>query len=100
MNIEPVIITDKAKEEVKKILLQKKIPIDYSLRIDVKGSGNGCGNFGFILGFDNKKETDLEYTNNDIRILVEKKKVLYLVGLKIDYHNGEETKGFYFEKVK
>ena len=99
MNIQPVVITNIAREEVKKILVKKKISSEFALRIDVKGTGASCGNTEFTIGFDSKKDTDLEYSNNGIKILVDKKKVLYLIGQKLDYHIEKDAQGFFFEKV-
>ncbi len=99
MNIEPVIITDKAKLEVEKIFAKKNIPTEYRLRVDLKGTASACSQPGFILGFDKKTDSDLEYVNNGTTILVDKKKVLYMVGLKLDYQDGDNAQGFFFEKM-
>ena len=100
MNVEPVVITDKAREEVDKILAKKEISPEYRLRVDVEESGAGCSKSGYVLGFDSKKDSDIEYENNGVKVLVDKKKVLFLVGLRLDYHDGDAAQGFFFEKVK
>ena len=46
----PIEITPKAELEIKHIMATKNIPLDYFLRVGVKGGG--CGGMAFALGFD------------------------------------------------
>ena len=49
------------------------------------------------LDFDNKEsENDKVFENNNIKIVVEKKSYLYLVGTTLDYSGGLNGKGFVF----
>lgn len=95
--IKPVTLTDKALEEVKNIMTNKNIPEGYSLRIGIKGSG-GCAGFNYLLGFDKKKDNDLEYQQDGITVLVEKKHTMYLLGLEVDFYEGSDARGFTFVK--
>lgn len=95
--ITPVTITEKAAEEVKNIINNKNIPEGYQLRIGIKGSG-GCAGFEYMLGFDKKKEGDLEYEVAGIPVLVEKKHTMYLLDLEVDFHEGADARGFTFVK--
>jgi iron-sulfur cluster assembly protein len=96
MNLEPVQLSDKALEEVKNILQTKGIPSDYGLRIGIKGGG--CGSMGFILGFDKRSEFDITYSKSDIPIYIDKKQVMYLLGLEVDFYEGSDERGFVFNK--
>lgn len=96
-NITPVTLTEKAIEEVKNIMNNKNIPEGYSLRIGIKGSG-GCAGFNYLLGFDKKKDNDLEYQQDGVTILVEKKHTMYLLGLEVDFYEGSDARGFTFVK--
>lgn len=96
-NIQPVTLTDKAIDEVKNIMANKNIPEGYALRIGIKGSG-GCAGYDYLLGFDKKKENDLEYEVNGIPVLVEKKHTMYLLGLEVDFYEGSDARGFTFIK--
>lgn len=49
----PINITPKALEEIKTIISTKNIPLEYALRVGVKGGG--CGGVSYALGFDLKK---------------------------------------------
>ena len=54
----PVILSDRASTEVKKIIANKQIPDTLGLRVGVKGGG--CSGMSYVLGFDKKREHDLE----------------------------------------
>lgn len=90
----PVSITPKAVEEVKNILEKKNIPDGYGLRIGIKGGG--CGGMSYVLGFDKKKEGDDEYKVDGVDVYVEKKHVMYLMGLTVDFYEGSDARGFMF----
>ncbi len=93
----PLTITSKALEEVKAIIKDKNIPKEYGLRIGIKGGG-GCVGISYMLGFDKKKSTDDSYTIDGIDVYIEKKHVMYLVGLEMDYYSGADAQGFNFYK--
>lgn len=96
MSLEPVNITPKAIEEVKNIMTNKGIPKDYALRIGIKGGG--CGAMGYVLGFDKQKDSDITYSHHEVPIIIEKKHVMYLMGLEVDFLEGAEERGFCFNK--
>lgn len=94
--MEPVIITREAEKEIIDILANKNIPADYGLRIGVKG-GRGCAGVNYILGFDKEKEGDLAYYQSDIKILIKKKELMFLMGLQVDFYDGADERGFLFK---
>ena len=51
-----------------------------------------------IIFFDSKKsETDKLFEHNEIKLLVDEKSYLYLVGTTLNYSGGLNGKGFVFE---
>ncbi len=90
----PVILTDGAKKEIKRLMQSDDVPENYALRIGVKGGG--CSGLSYILGFDEKTEKDDEFILENIRIIMEKGHGMYLVGMEIDYHNGLNNRGFIY----
>jgi iron-sulfur cluster assembly protein len=49
------------------------------------------------MKFDNKiEENDKMYEDNDIKIIVDKKSLLYLAGTTLEYSGGLNGKGFEF----
>ena len=90
----PIEITDKAKEEIKNILAYKNIPADYHLRVGIKGGG--CGGMAYSLGFDKPKEGDQQFEIDGIPVVLEKKQVMFLMGMKVDFYESAEARGFTF----
>ena len=67
---------------------------DY-VRVGVKSGG--CSGLSYELGFDDKvTDTDKIFEDNGVRILVDKKSFLYLVGTVLEYSGGLNGKGFVF----
>ena len=51
----------------------------------------------YDLTFDNKKEeNDKVFEENNVKIIVDKKSFLYLVGTTLEYSGGLNGKGFVF----
>ncbi len=67
---------------------------DY-VRVGVKSGG--CSGLSYELRFDNKIDaSDKVFEDNSVRILVDKKSFLYLVGTILEYSGGLNGKGFVF----
>lgn len=67
---------------------------DY-VRVGVKSGG--CSGLSYELKFDDKVgETDKIFEDNSVRIIVDKKSFLYLVGTVLEYSGGLNGKGFVF----
>lgn len=93
-NVQPVTISPRAAEEIRKIMTSKNIPADYALRVGIKGGG--CGGVSLLIGFDKKKETDLAYTIHNIPVVVDKKHTMYIIGKEVDFYEGADARGFMF----
>ena len=91
----PIKISPKAVEEIGRIIKAKNVPDDYYLRVGVRGGG--CSGMSYILGFDKKREHDLEFVVDGVAVVVDKRQGLYLMGTIIDYHDGLSARGFTFE---
>ncbi len=50
----------------------------------------------YLLGFDRKREYDLEFEVEGIPIYMDRRHGLYLMGTTIDYHDGLNARGFVF----
>jgi iron-sulfur cluster assembly protein len=93
-NLQPVTISGKAAEEIRKIMKTKNIPSEYWLRVGIKGGG--CGGASLLIGFDKKKDTDLSYMIHDIPVIVDKKHTMYIIGKEVDFYEGADARGFTF----
>ncbi len=90
----PVVITDRAREEVVNILNNKNIPKGYGLRIGVRGGG--CAGVSYVIGFDKPKNTDDVFSAGHFEVLIEKRNLMYLLGLKVDFVDSDTERGFLF----
>ena len=87
-------VTDNAKKQAIHLMSQDNKD-GYFIRVGVKGGG--CSGLMYDLDFDNKiKDTDKEFESNGIKVVVDKKSFLYLVGTQLDFSGGLNGKGFIF----
>ncbi len=90
-----IVVTDEAKNQA--IRLMKEDGKD-GLFIRVGVEGGGCSGLMYQLKFDNEEsEDDRSFENNGVRIVVDKKSYLYLLGTTLDYSGGLNGKGFIFK---
>ena len=90
----PIVISESAMDQLIRIRDEQNIPSDHGLRVGVRGGG--CSGFSYTLGFDLKKEQDQEYEIGGIRVFMEPSHALYLVGMKIEWVEGLNNRGFSF----
>jgi iron-sulfur cluster assembly protein len=93
-NIQPVTLSARAAEEIRKIMQTKNIPVEYGLRLGIRGGG--CGGVSLLIGFDKKKESDMSYTIHDIPVYIDKKHAMYIIGKEVDFYEGADARGFMF----
>ncbi len=88
-------VRDNAKEQVRKLMAQEQHPDESFVRVGVKGGG--CSGLMYELDFDNQvKEDDQVIEDNGVKVVIDKKSFLYLVGTELDYSGGLNGKGFQF----
>jgi iron-sulfur cluster assembly protein len=70
-------------------------PIQDFVRVGVKSGG--CSGLSYDLSFDHSKsDQDRLFEDNQVKILVDKKSLLYLIGTTLEYSGGLNGKGFIF----
>ena len=88
-------VTDKAKEQILYLKKQKGHNETYDIRVSVESGG--CSGLSYKLDFDNQsKEDDQVFEDKGVKILVDKKSLLYLLGTTLDFSDGLNGKGFVF----
>ncbi len=90
-------ITERAAEEVKRIIVEQKLGEQTVLRVGV--TGGGCSGFSYALGFDSSvdEKKDNSYEMHGVTVAVDQKSSLYLDGTTVDFFDGLEKRGFTFD---
>ena len=87
-------VTDTAKDTAIRMMAEEGKD-GHFIRVGVEGGG--CSGLMYQLTFDNNMtENDKEFEDNGIKVVVDKKSFLYLVGTTLDYSGGLNGKGFVF----
>lgn len=89
-------VSDTARQKVVNLMQEEgfNAQTDY-IRVGVKSGG--CSGLSYELRFDRAVgETDKVFEDNAVRIVVDKKSFLYLVGTTLEYSGGLNGKGFVF----
>ena len=90
-----ILVTEKAKEQIDTLLTSEGKSSDHNIRVSVKGGG--CSGLMYDLTFDPEiQESDEVFEDKGIKILVDKKSLLYLLGTTLDFSDGLNGKGFQF----
>lgn len=90
-----ITVTDKAKERIIELLQQEGRTDNHNIRVSVKGGG--CSGLMYDLDFDDTiKPADQVFEDKGVKILVDKKSILYLLGTVLDFSDGLNGKGFQF----
>ena len=87
-------VSDNAKSEAVRLMNAEDRE---NLFIRVGVTGGGCSGLMYNLEFDNQiKEDDQVFEDNNVKVVVDKKSFLYLVGTELDFSGGLNGKGFVF----
>jgi len=88
-------VTDAAKKQAIR-LMEDEQKEGFFIRVGVQGGG--CSGLMYQLTFDNQEnEGDMSFENNGVKVVVDKKSYLYLVGTTLDFSGGLNGKGFVFQ---
>ena len=91
-----VAITEKAAEKIKYFAEKEGITDNVGLRVAVKGGG--CSGLTYDLKItDEELESDKVVEQYGVKVMVDKKSYIYLVGTELDFSDGLNGKGFTFE---
>ena len=92
-----IYISDKAKEKVIQLMRDAGVEGDASYFLRVGVVGGGCSGLSYKLDFDNEvKPMDQPFEDKGIKIVTDLKSFLYLVNTELDFSDGLNGKGFYF----
>lgn len=72
-------------------------PDSHHLRVGVKGGG--CSGLSYVMDFDDNVDVTDEIVEVDggLKVVIDRKSVLYLFGTELNYSDGLNGKGFQWE---
>ncbi len=90
-----ITLSERAVNEVRRIIGEQNLPDGTALRVGVKGGG--CSGFSYTLGFDDQRRpTDQVNEVDGVTILCDPKSFLYLNGTVVDFEESLMGRGFKF----
>lgn len=89
-------VSETAKKKVVELMTEDGFnPTTDFVRVGVKSGG--CSGLSYDLKFDKENQTeDKVFVDNDVKIIVDKKSFLYLIGTTLEYSGGLNGTGFVF----
>lgn len=90
-----ITVSEAAKTQLAQLMTDSGFAIDSYLRVGVEGGG--CSGLSYKMDFDTEmRDGDQLFEDKGVKILVDKKSFLYLVGTELEYSGGLNGKGFAF----
>ena len=93
-----VTVSEKSLNHLLELMVSEQItPDTHFLRVGVKGGG--CSGLSYIMDFDDTKEDtdELIEAGGGLKVVIDKKSVLYLFGTELDFSDGLNGKGFHWK---
>ena len=92
-----VTLQPKALEHVIELMMEGGVtPDTHNLRVGIKGGG--CSGLSYTMDFDDKIEPTDEVVQADgLKVVIDRKSLLYLYGTQLTYSDGLNGKGFVWE---
>lgn len=92
-----IYVSDKAKSKIIGLMQEAGIAEDPAYFVRVSVVGGGCSGLSYKLDFDNEqKPMDQVFEDNGVKVVTDLKSFLYLVNTELDFSDGLNGKGFYF----
>ncbi|HEY1167257.1 MAG TPA: iron-sulfur cluster assembly accessory protein [Niastella sp.] len=90
-----ITVSEKASTYIKDLMVKENHVAGTFVRVGVKGGG--CSGLSYELVFEaEQKPGDQIFEDKGIKIAVQMKSLLYLYGTELDYSDGLNGKGLYF----
>ncbi|MCE3006852.1 MAG: iron-sulfur cluster assembly accessory protein [Bacteroidetes bacterium] len=91
----PLSFSESAIAELYKIKEREQVPAGHLLRVGVKGGG--CSGMSYVLGFDAPDTHDQYFEIGGLTMIMDKRHMLYLVNMEVDFQDGLNARGFAFK---
>lgn len=90
-----ITVSEKAKNRISQLMDEQSFDSNYFLRVGVESGG--CSGLSYKLDFDNTvKPGDETFEFEGVKVVTDKRSVLYLFGTELDFTDGLNGKGFAF----
>ena len=95
MSKQAITLSDRAAERVKEIIAQSKEPI-VGVRVGV--SSGGCAGMSYVMEYAKKiNPNDEIIEDKGVKVLIDPKAIMYLLGTEMDYKKEEFSSSFVFK---
>ena len=89
-----ILVSDNARDKLNQLLVEDDSGKEY-VRVGVESGG--CSGLVYKLDFDDSMNNEDELVeHNDIKLVINKKSILFLAGTTLEYSSGLNGKGFVF----
>ena len=89
-----ILVSNNARDKLNQLLLEDNSGKEY-VRVGVESGG--CSGLVYKLDFDDSMNNEDELVeHNDIKLVINKKSILFLAGTTLEYSSGLNGKGFVF----
>jgi len=89
-----ILVSDNARDKLNQLLIEDDSGKEY-VRVGVESGG--CSGLVYKLDFDDSMNNEDELVeHNDIKLVINKKSILFLAGTTLEYSSGLNGKGFVF----
>ena len=92
----PVVLTEKAATEVKRIIAEQPAGTEQKLYLRLRVVGGGCSGFQHKLDLDPvmNPKLDEQFEFHGVPVVVDKRSLMYLDGAVVDFHDDLNRRGF------
>lgn len=88
-------VADSAKTRIAEIKIKESYDENYFVRVGV--TSGGCSGLSYSMDFDNEdKPNDQVFEDNGVKIVADVRSILYLFNTTLEFSEGLEGKGFFF----
>ena len=89
-----ILVSDNARDKLNQLLIEDNSGKEY-VRVGVESGG--CSGLVYKLDFDDSMNNEDELVeHNGIKLVINKKSILFLAGTTLEYSSGLNGKGFVF----
>ena len=89
-----ILVSDNARDKLNQLMIEDNSGKEY-VRVGVESGG--CSGLVYKLDFDDSMDNEDELVeHNNIKLVINKKSILFLAGTILEYSSGLNGKGFVF----